>query len=117
MRISDWSSVVCSSDLKGRLTTGAPFLCLVKNGPRGSREPRKVIGHPVSCRAFRTAINPLHREKIRASGAKEMTMLGFLKRRWMEAQALSVLQTFFDLQLKNPLPTLDRKSTRLNSSH
>src|SRR3546814_6114515 len=106
MRISDWSSDVCSSDLivsKGRLTTGAPFLCLVKNGPRGSREPRKVIGHPVSCRAFRTAINPLHREKVRASGAKEMTMLGFLKRRWMEAQALSVLQTFFDLQLKNPL--------------
>src|SRR3546814_7334936 len=67
----------------------------------------KVIGHPVSCRAFRTAINPLHREKIRASGAKEMTMLGFLKRRWMEAQALSVLQTFFDLQLKNPLPTFE----------
>src|SRR3546814_6490204 len=67
----------------------------------------KVIGHPVSCRAFRTAINPLHREKIRASGAKEMPMLGFLKRRWMEAQALSVLQTFFDLQLKNPLPTFE----------
>src|SRR3546814_9852143 len=36
-----------------------------------------------------------------------MTMLGFLKRRWMEAQALSVLQTFFDLQLKNPLPTFE----------
>src|SRR3546814_18550719 len=90
---------------KGRLTTGAPFLCLVKNGPRGSREPRKVIGHPVSCRAFRTAINPLHREKIRASGAKEMTMLGFLKRRWMEAQALSVFQPFFDMKLKNHLPT------------
>src|SRR3546814_3801280 len=54
-----------------------------------------------------SAINPLHREKIRASGAKEMTMLGFLKRRWMEAQALSVLQTFFDLQLKNPLPTFE----------
>src|SRR3546814_9424815 len=25
----------------------------------------------------------------------------------MEAQALSVLQTFFDLQLKNPLPTFE----------
>src|SRR3546814_6683230 len=116
MRISDWSSVVCSSDLKGRLTTGAPFLCLVKNGPRGSREPRKVIGHPVSCRAFRTAINPLHREKIRASGAKEMTMLGFLKRRWMEAQAVSVLQNFFDMQLKNTLPKFEAGILRAASA-
>src|SRR3546814_16789192 len=54
-----------------------------------------------------TTLFQSHREKIRASGAKEMTMLGFLKRRWMEAQALSVLQTFFDLQLKNPLPTFE----------
>src|SRR3546814_2542051 len=110
---------------------------MIRLPPRTTRTdtlfPYTTLFRSVSCRAFRTAINPLHREKIRASGAKEMTMLGFLKRRWMEAQALSVLQTFFDLQLKNPLPTFeagilraatdqtirdrDRKSTRLNSSH
>ena len=39
-------------------------------------------------------------------------MFAVLKRRWMEAQALSVLQTSFELPLRNALPAFEAEILR-----
>src|SRR3546814_6783261 len=110
MRISDWSSDVCSSDLLGR----SPFDAV----PRGAHEalPRDAGGRrralEVALRAAgllgRPALRPVRarcrlgpREGLDAGGAP--------------APARSVAEA--DIAYAVPRPPADRKRTRLNSSH
>src|SRR3546814_2299428 len=94
MRISDWSSDVCSSDLRAP-GTRAPPACLA------------------STNALATLFIPLLPVDVKAGG--QHIALGYrpyrIKRRVVTREADIV-----ELQLHIGVP-VDRKSTRLNSSH
>src|SRR3546814_2263687 len=113
MRISDWSSDVCSSDLK--------------NGSRTEFDPLKLQGslqlalrkRPVSAEAMDAAIHRIE-QKLLSSGEREVMsgQIGELVMRELKKldkigyiRFASVYKSFEDIA------ELDRKSTRLNSSH
>src|SRR3546814_10169565 len=97
MRISDWSSDVCSSDLlkelgkQGKLTPGVIADALEKEADRIDKELERLP------------------ETLSSAGAKFSTALNVMIGE--EDQALG-----FTTALAEGL-ALDRKSTRLNSSH
>src|SRR3546814_1049733 len=116
MRISDWSSDVCSSDLKlyGPKGLGALF---VRKRPRARLAPQihgggheqgmrsgtlathQIVGFGVACRI---AAEAMPAERVRLTALREQL--------W---QGLQVLPGIY----LNGSPSQDRKSTRLNSSH
>src|SRR3546814_10691366 len=100
MRISDWSSDVCSSDLRGKmmriLWTGAATLALAVSGAM-----------------------PAAAEELRGEVAKQMPSLMAIYKALHAHPELS----FMEVRSAGILAAearklgLDRKSTRLNSSH
>src|SRR3546814_1517584 len=97
MRISDWSSDVCSSDL----ATGGQAWSL--SGPAGRMERRD--------NEFRTSVERLPadhgRDSLPPAGPSGPAA----------GLHLAGLRPGATLSRTAPLPGLDRKSTRLNSSH
>src|SRR3546814_1459762 len=101
MRISDWSSDVCSSDLQGSTTTPLPMMesLVERTTPEGSSESLNTS--PPMTRVCPALCPPWKRTTTSARSDSQSTIL--------------------------PLPssphwdptttTLDRTSTRLNSSH
>src|SRR3546814_10121998 len=97
MRISDWSSDVCSSDLNGDLVFGN----------LGYLQGTLAVSVPIikDVLAIRVAGNYNHRRGY----TKVIGTSQRLDERNNDSQRLSVLA--------QPTAWLDRKSTRLNSSH
>src|SRR3546814_4957955 len=106
MRISDWSSDVCSSDLQA-------WPCIAQGCPRGSPFALGIVidGEDQRCQALRqqdlietsrSKASPAGKALQEGKGARGFKALG--KR---EASGA----------LPSPLPRPDRKSTRLNPSH
>src|SRR3546814_5273500 len=56
MRISDWSSDVCSSDLGGRLAVAGPPLRLALSSRRLRQFGQDAISEPTNARRFAVAI-------------------------------------------------------------
>src|SRR3546814_10815500 len=117
MRISDWSSDVCSSDLEPdtQATQSSPEV-----GNKGVTSTR--------CRFVTTPGKVVTITAVAAPGARDaasidvaITGCKFLKALEIFVQPAAILNPVVIL-LKNciptkPLSTADRKSTRLNSSH
>src|SRR3546814_4806487 len=107
MRISDWSSDVCSSDLLLRRTRADEFLADHLRADDVDRLPGPAIA--LGDRPIEIAL--IDRE--RAEGADELPKVGPAHIRWrwpVERQKGAHLGA-------EGLGGLDRKSTRLNSSH
>src|SRR3546814_2880698 len=103
MRISDWSSVVCSSDLNPSIDEERSHIV-----PVGSLDTERLKGlwHDLEQRA----------EQYFASAnfsGKQISARYQMKMRY-PGQNWSLT---FDLRVSKGLGDLDRKSTRLNSSH
>src|SRR3546814_9181725 len=97
MRISDWSSDVCSSDLRGqRVDPQGPFDVRIVHRAQDAVEPdRRIVDEPIYL-AVSTG-DRLH-QAVNAVDVRHVER--------MESQGLRIL-----------LEEQDRKSTRLNSSH
>src|SRR3546814_6500730 len=108
MRISDWSSDVCSSDLVGRALMAQPRL-LMLDEPSLGLAPKIVreIFHIIS-RLRRTGVSILLVEQ-NARAALQVADYGYV----LETGEVVLEGRASDL-VGNPR---DRKSTRLNSSH
>src|SRR3546814_3871382 len=134
MRISDWSSDVCSSDLPGAAARLAPAVRVAgrKNpGPSGFQHQEAVMPdtdvsrtHQSSAKralaalndALRTdTTNPGHNRIMMTAGVAALIgdvtrFRGFQKR----AELLRAVRDYDNFDIDNDP---DRKSTRLNSSH
>src|SRR3546814_7200216 len=98
MRISDWSSDVCSSDLDGGLTLAQMGKGLGESGSR--HDFKKDVGHP-------------RLRHARLDGAAQRTKaLGFIKLVEGRDHNPGLVCDRLETQVR-----IDRKSTRLNSSH
>src|SRR3546814_9542085 len=109
MRISDWSSDVCSSDLWTREFLGEVFVGLAADHLRHVRRPEKAIDphcidvahyrrlQDVADRRWREHVIAQDAEVADAACTRELERGGGRRRGGLEAE--------------------DRKSTRLNSSH
>src|SRR3546814_9619254 len=127
MRISDWSSDVCSSDLDRRWMIAAPVALLLAGavGVNSFAHISKTAGacpirHPAFCSS----------RALQAPVTRDLGHDGKLDDR---AQAARLARTAVDMGAVNPvairnlalastvdakaLRLIDRKSTRLNSSH
>src|SRR3546814_3320243 len=101
MRISDWSSDVCSSDLKAEDGYAFPALEGVANQfARSLRDLIRALGAPTI--------------QIERAGAEQMSFAD-----WSASAAPAIFWRYHAPPLKGPvlLAGSDRKSTRLNSSH
>src|SRR3546814_3140209 len=100
MRISDWSSDVCSSDLAERALHAA----LLRN-PREavSKERLAAIADPDAIENYRVVLG--FRDRLLDAATLEDAYLGL----FLDPDGVRVPPLFVD--------QLDRKSTRLNSSH
>src|SRR3546814_1818427 len=108
MRISDWSSDVCSSDLLARGPAGERANMAAQNKGPGGKQPtindvaalagvsKKTVSRVINRSEFLT-------DKTRAAVEKAIEQLGFVPN--PQARALAFRRN------------LNRKSTRLNSSH
>src|SRR3546814_10635750 len=113
MRISDWSSDVCSSDLTWRNgvngdVLGAQALCQRFHHPMDGCLRSCVsinFARPHLQCADRSDIDNCRRALMRRSGSEE----------WQEL--LRHEEGRLEIEIHDLIPTLDRKSTRLNSSH
>src|SRR3546814_1363754 len=102
MRISDWSSDVCSSDLGKRLPI------------RQSKIVVQFRGVPHSIFETRgTALKP-NRLIIRLQPEESISLLMMAKQPGLDRDGIQLREVPLDLSLTT---ALDRKSTRLNSSH
>src|SRR3546814_10097205 len=129
MRISDWSSDVCSSDLR---PTGTPTLGVLMLKTGFPRLPGDV-GHPAtwSCPTRYRVVEAATVASVVKSGPLPLPLLmAFIEAGWALVEEGATLITtscgFLVTAQKAlaealPVPvvtsSLDRKSTRLNSSH
>src|SRR3546814_1477297 len=100
MRISDWSSDVCSSDLFPAERSRNDAVSICKAGKAGSDQRIAIFAISDELFALAESLCAVHKDHaFQASSPKLKAALrgGF----------------FF----RHPLPWIDRKSTRLNSSH
>src|SRR3546814_6492021 len=106
MRISDWSSDVCSSDLAGEWTRGA--------GPDVSRPAGVEMTSP-----FSQTYAEARAKFLSLASERGATVVSAVHptERGAEGEDLAIdIATFGDPDAEKTL-FLDRKSTRLNSSH
>src|SRR3546814_9266713 len=109
MRISDWSSDLCSSDLIGRASIGYPWIFReIKHFfQTGEYLPGPTI-------AERVAVCSTHLQKsLEWKGEKT----GIFEMRRHYANYLKGIPHFKEYRMKLVSLMEDRKSTRLNSSH
>src|SRR3546814_7674226 len=115
MRISDWSSDVCSSDLMARRLVSwgnsDPF------GKSRHAGGTRYDGAPMGkAAALSVAVKD---RPYTSDGAKTMLLIGSRKRhlqvRWRDCVARTRLE--FSMEADEVRVGIDRKSTRLNSSH
>src|SRR3546814_3031369 len=120
MRISDWSSDVCSSDLEPRTVTIMTLPSLETEQPSARRpkaapRPANQLTPPSTTPATRARQGPQASPDRPASDQAALTL----------PVAPSPLPARMNVDMPHPQPaspqaassTLDRKSTRLNSSH
>src|SRR3546814_3676094 len=101
MRISDWSSDVCSSDLAGQ--TGTKAMTIPRDATGG---PREALGRQSERRKFQQLAQALMREvQAKAEIRRLAPNIRFTETR--EGLRIDIVDD----------ADLDRKSTRLNSSH
>src|SRR3546814_1345487 len=121
MRISDWSSDVCSSDLFESATEPAKLAFLVRH-----QKPLKMLGHDRQTRQFRASVTRCFIPPV-FELFKNMRDLQCLH---AAEGGVVIHQEIKAGRFQTPLPLflapefralrnrrLDRKSTRLNSSH
>src|SRR3546814_7850553 len=111
MRISDWSSDVCSSDLRWIVAAGRSMVYPCAQQPRG-REPDFIM----------TATIALvdDDKNILTSVSIALQAEGFITRIYSDGEAAlkALIDNPPDLAVFDiKMPRIDRKSTRLNSSH
>src|SRR3546814_1214429 len=99
MRISDWSSDVCSSDLTASRHCGAPRLL---------PEPAMSLSNPISSKRTAPRLATLAVAMLLAVGTATSAHAGAQE----DARSANAVRVLTDIQA---IP--DRKSTRLNSSH
>src|SRR3546814_5897411 len=104
MRISDWSSDVCSSDLRFRVAAGAKFQLDARLDVTAFIRAAVIlaIGEPVTRGA---RIDEEQRLLVLVVGIER------------QAPALGRAESDFDFARQDRHGDRDRKSTRLNSSH
>src|SRR3546814_9410448 len=129
MRISDWSSDVCSSDLTGIWEPDADGnfhradnICL--NGSLASVENYIDGSCVVSANNMAVAVTEAKRRSGHgwAPSASATVYLSGSSRAYLRYAQAYRFPSMFEITVGfsaslNPLPDLDRKSTRLNSSH
>src|SRR3546814_9831669 len=105
MRISDWSSDVCSSDLVGGLNHQAYARCFDRHGVRLTISKRVVAAERAGNR-LQVTLGSDYSDRVETREVDQLVV---------EHGILPLDDLYFDLK---PLSAnLDRKSTRLNSSH
>src|SRR3546814_4125591 len=118
MRISDWSSDVCSSDL-----LASPGACpSIGSSPCSSDEPPAKRAPPTDASALRSAVGPLSARMYQPSAASGRLAVHLLRpvsepileRRINHGEEPRSLRQAVP---RRPGDTQDRKNTRLNSSH
>src|SRR3546814_3181312 len=97
MRISDWSSDVCSSDLPARA-----YLIPTLRAIRGIEPLLRIIASPWSAPAWMKDTGSLIKGRLRTDRYHEFARY---------------LVSYVRQMRKAGVPVGDRKSTRLNSSH
>src|SRR3546814_5490793 len=105
MRISDWSSDVCSSDLRRGLALQAARRVLLGNPFEGCHAFRP--GDWIDDRHRRAAADVCKTEKIIPEVALVLNFAAFMIEDRVKGES----------EWSRHLASLDRKSTRLNSSH
>src|SRR3546814_4612192 len=127
MRISDWSSDVCSSDLVGCLGVRPMIEAVIRTLPRpqvvivGEPSDMKVVNAHKGLRSYRTTVTGLEFHSSQThQGVSAIQyvaeLIGFLMTLGEEMRARGDASGRFS----PPYTTIsvgDRKSTRLNSSH
>src|SRR3546814_2596744 len=98
MRISDWSSDVCSSDLYGMEETIERIVSFFRHASQGLEERKQIL----------YLLGPVGGGK--SSLAERLKAL-------MEVNPIYVLKAGDEVSPVFESPLSDRKSTRLNSSH
>src|SRR3546814_4621093 len=116
MRISDWSSDVCSSDLNGAITLGYGNPCAFRKVANSAiRAASTILSHtPQIKKAPTSARNPSRKIFSKAPSFLRFGMPAMSDSPKFMGSELSS-QLFWDQAL--PEYGLDRKSKRLNSSH
>src|SRR3546814_5659324 len=128
MRISDWSSDVCSSDLNLPLACAHRDIIVFELDPLanvGDRQPPAVLAdhsHPGVLAGRRKAVNGHDREAVIEDGPRQAVMAHIVPVSGSDREIAKALRVDRD-----PLAVAesdgarhaagDRKSTRLNSSH
>src|SRR3546814_4862874 len=108
MRISDWSSDVCSSDLRrGPIRGGTP-------DARRSPEPRTDVGIQRPCPDSGSLGLRHHFSDLRANSVVRHFPS---QRAWDHPHSDAIIERETSLAAFRPVGVQDRKSTRLNSSH
>src|SRR3546814_4427192 len=119
MRISDWSSDVCSSDLAAYWRNGSPPNSGPPANPRPQRQLREsVMKEPTAIGALITATRPSEQRECERHGP-------FISYRYSGDRQSSCPQCALEASIaeskalvaEREVERADRKSTRLNSSH
>src|SRR3546814_10211649 len=130
MRISDWSSDVCSSDLSGAAVAGGVGLVVVRSGVQDRRRPigieQRILalgergGRNLLLQRTRTRRRHFDVRQVAHVLALRVILAMLLARgvpvafRAGEARSLALAD---GVEMESVVARLDRKSTRLNSSH
>src|SRR3546814_8982683 len=119
MRISDWSSDVCSSDLRHNLNAVRQFLdALHSDGHHFAMAVRCIDDDQVAFRIYQRfgPLQPLVAHRRRGSHAQAAGSI--LRGLWISYSLFNILDRDEANAMIMPIDNQqDRKSTRLNSSH
>src|SRR3546814_5525138 len=120
MRISDWSSDVCSSDLNGLIREGATLIqnaadVMEAIGPMGGGLFRQRATSFDSAPVSADASNQERQDALQLLSLTPTPVDELIRQSGLSP---AVVQTvLLELELAGRLERQDRKSTRLNSSH
>src|SRR3546814_7879456 len=110
MRISDWSSDVCSSDLLENIGQDIPGVQLLNTGNTGNSLNIRGIGSGSENPAFEQSVATFVDDTYIGRGK-------MLSSTFMDLERIEVLKGPQTTYFGNNAISGDRKSTRLNSSH